>query len=56
VVEARSWQSGAPWIDSVQAARPYWVVRAYSGVLVAVAFVVLLVGLTTGPRRGGRSA
>ena len=56
VVEARSWQSGAPWVESVQAARPYWVVRAHAGVLVAVAFVVLLVGLTTGPRGSGRPA
>jgi cbb3-type cytochrome oxidase subunit 1 len=56
VVEARSWQSGAPWIDSVQAARPYWVVRAHAGVLVAVGFVVLLLGLTTGRRGGGQSA
>ena len=30
------------------AARPYWVVRAHAGVLMAAGFVALLVGLTTG--------
>src|SRR4029079_1506008 len=24
IVEARVWQSGAPWLDSVRAAQPYW--------------------------------
>jgi len=53
LVEARVWQSSAPWLDSVRAARPYWIVRALSGVPIAAGFVALLVGLTTGPRGGG---
>jgi cbb3-type cytochrome oxidase subunit 1 len=53
LVEARLWQSGAPWLDSVRAARPYWIVRLLSALPIAAGFVTLLVGLTTGPRGGG---
>jgi cbb3-type cytochrome oxidase subunit 1 len=51
LVEARTWQSGAPWIESVRAARFYWVIRAHSAVPVAAGFIALLIGITTGPRR-----
>ena len=27
LVEARVWQSAAPWLDSVRAARPFWSIR-----------------------------
>ena len=53
LVEARAWQSSAPWLDSVRAAKPYWIVRALSAVPIAAGFITLLVGLTTGPRGGG---
>ena len=53
VVEARLWQSAAPWLDSVRAARPYWIVRSYSALFIAGGFIALLAGLTTGPRGGG---
>ena len=56
LVEARLWQSGAPWLESVQAARPFWVVRTYAGYLVAIGFIALLLGLTTGPRGAGMRA
>jgi cytochrome c oxidase cbb3-type subunit 1 len=56
LVEARLWQSGAPWLDSVRAARPYWIVRLLSALPIAAGFITLLVGLTTGPRGGGRHA
>jgi len=57
VVQGRLWQSGAPWIESVMASRPYWVVRTHAGgVLVAGGFIALLAGLTTGPRGGGLKA
>ena len=52
LVESRAWQSGAPWIESVRAARPYWVIRAHSAIPIVGGFVALLLGLTTGPRRG----
>jgi cbb3-type cytochrome c oxidase subunit I len=53
LVEARLWQSGAPWLDSVRATRPYWIVRLLSALPIVAGFVMLLVGLTTGPRGGG---
>jgi len=50
LVEARIWESGAPWLDSVRAARPYWTVRTHAGYVIALGFLALLAGLTTGPR------
>jgi cbb3-type cytochrome oxidase subunit 1 len=56
LVEAESWASGAPWLDSVRAARPFWLVRTFSAIPIGAGFVALLVGLTTGPRGGGLEA
>jgi cbb3-type cytochrome oxidase subunit 1 len=56
LVEAGAWASGSPWLDSVRAARPFWVIRTHAGLLVATAFISVLVGLTTGPRGGGLRA
>ncbi|MEQ1885941.1 MAG: cbb3-type cytochrome c oxidase subunit I [Bryobacteraceae bacterium] len=53
IVEARIWQSGAPWLDSVRAARPYWLVRTHSATFIAAGFLCLLLGLTTGERGAG---
>jgi cbb3-type cytochrome c oxidase subunit I len=53
IVEARLWQSQAPWLDSVRAARPFWLLRTLSGIPIAAGFIALLVGLTTGPRGAG---
>jgi cbb3-type cytochrome oxidase subunit 1 len=56
LVEARAWLSGAPWMESVRAARPYWIVRTISALPIVGGLVALLVGLTTGPRGGGLHA
>ncbi len=56
IVEARLWQSAAPWLDSVRAARPYWIVRTGSAIPIAAGFIALLLGLTTGPRGAGLQA
>jgi cytochrome c oxidase cbb3-type subunit 1 len=56
LVEARLWQSAAPWLDSVRAVRPYWLVRSLSAVPIAAGFVALLVGFTTGKRGAGLEA
>jgi cytochrome c oxidase cbb3-type subunit 1 len=56
LVEADAWQSGAPWLESVRAARPLWVHRALAAVPIAAGFVALLLGLTTGPRGAGLPA
>lgn len=53
LVEARLWQSAAPWLESVRAARPYWLVRTGSAIPIAAGFIALLAGLTTGPRGAG---
>lgn len=53
LVEARFWQSAAPWIESVRAAWPYWLGRTLSGVPIIAGFVLFLCGLTTGPKGAG---
>jgi cbb3-type cytochrome oxidase subunit 1 len=54
LVQGLMWQSASPWIDSVIATRPYWIVRTGSGLILAAGFVSLLLGLTTGPAGAGR--
>lgn len=49
LVQAQLWQSGAPWTSSLEAARPYWIVRTLSAIPIAGGFVALLAGLLTGP-------
>ena len=56
LVQSRLWQAGAPWMEAVQASRPYWIVRSLSAVPLTGGFVALLLGLTTGPRGGGLAA
>ena len=56
ILQAKLWQSGAPWLDSLQASRPYWIVRTLSAIPITAGFVSLLVGLTTGPRGAGALA
>jgi hypothetical protein len=48
LVQGRLWQTDAPWMVSVVATRPYWLVRTLSGIPLAAGFVALLLGLTTG--------
>jgi cytochrome c oxidase cbb3-type subunit I/II len=50
LVEAQIWQSDAPWMDSVRAARPYWLARSVAGPLVLAGFIALAMSLFTGPR------
>jgi cbb3-type cytochrome oxidase subunit 1 len=54
VVQGRMWQTAAPWMDSIIATRPYWLVRVFSGLILAAGFISLLLGLTTGPIGAGR--
>ena len=55
LVEARLWQSAAPWMDSVRAAHPYWLIRTHSAIFIAAGFLALLAGLITGDRGAGLS-
>ena len=43
LVEAKLWQSSAPWIDSVRAVRPYWLVRTLTAIPISAGFAALLV-------------
>lgn len=56
LVQGALWKGAAPWIDSVAASRVYWVGRAHLGSILALGFIALLVGLTTGPRGAGLAA
>jgi cbb3-type cytochrome oxidase subunit 1 len=53
VIQGRLWQTDAPWIVSVEASRPFWLVRTLSGIPLGAGFIALLLGLTTGPRGAG---
>lgn len=53
LAEARLWQSGAPWIDSVRAAQIHWLVRVLSAIPLFAGFIAFLIGLTSGPRGAG---
>src|SRR6202790_2484748 len=53
LVEARLWQSAAPWMDSVRAARPYWIIRTLTFIPIGMGFLALLAGLITGDRGAG---
>jgi hypothetical protein len=56
LAEARLWQTTQPWIESVRAAKPFWLIRTLSVVPIGVGFVTLLMGLTTGDRGAGLGA
>jgi cbb3-type cytochrome oxidase subunit 1 len=54
--EAQSWQSGAPWLDSLHSARSMWMHRSFSAIPITAGFIALLLGLTTGRRGAGLDA
>lgn len=56
IVQGQLWQDGAPWIESLQASRPYWVIRSLSAIPITAGFIVLVVGMTTGERGAGAAA
>ena len=56
VLQGKLWQSNAPWLESIQVSAPYWFVRTLSAIPIASGFILVLVGLTTGPRGGGVEA
>jgi cbb3-type cytochrome oxidase subunit 1 len=53
LVEAHLWQSAAPWMDSVRAVHPYWLVRTLTVIPIGAGFICLLLGLVTGDRGAG---
>ncbi len=56
LVQGRLWLEGAPWLESIRASRPYWIIRSAAALPIAAGFVTLLVGLVSGPRGAGATA
>jgi cbb3-type cytochrome oxidase subunit 1 len=52
LVEAKSWGSGAPWIESVRAVRGFWFFRVETSIPLMAGFVAMLVGMMTGVKEG----
>jgi cbb3-type cytochrome c oxidase subunit I len=50
LVQGQLWQSDAPWIDSVAASQPFWMVRSLAGVLFLIGLLALAQAMLTGPR------
>ena len=50
LVEARLWLGESPWLESVQQAKPYWLVRTLSSIPITAGFLLLFYGLVSGPR------
>jgi cytochrome c oxidase cbb3-type subunit 1 len=46
LVQGRLWTDGAPWMESVRASQPYWLVRAASAVPMLLGFVAFILGTT----------
>jgi cbb3-type cytochrome oxidase subunit 1/mono/diheme cytochrome c family protein len=49
LVQGHLWQSEAPWIDSISASRPYWVMRSLAGLTILTGFGALCLAMLTGP-------
>jgi len=56
IIQGKLWQSGAPWVESLKASYPFWLTRSISAVPITAGFVLLLIGLTTGPKGAGAAA
>jgi len=50
IIQGQMWLDGAPWLESIQASRPYWIARSITAIPVALGFILLLLGLVTGTR------
>ena len=48
VVEAGLWKSSAPWMESVRAAQPYWIVRILTFIPIGLGFFCVMLGLFAG--------
>jgi len=56
VIQAGLWLSDTPWLESVQASKPYWIIRSISAIPITAGFIALFLGLVTGPRGAGAKA
>ena len=55
LLQAYLWNLDLPWMTSVTASRPYWILRIVSGGMLVAAFGCFVTGLFTGPLHGERS-
>ena len=56
LVQASSWKSGAPWLDSVRASQPYWAIRIFTFLPIAAGFFMVMAGLFAGKPGAGLEA
>ena len=56
LAQGQLWQDAAPWMDSVRASRPYWLIRTLAAIPVTAGFVLLGIGLLTGAPGAGLAA
>ena len=56
IIQAQLWQAATPWLESVQASKPYWIIRTLSAIPITAGFISVLLGLCTGPRGAGALA
>lgn len=47
-VQGGSWLAGEPWLESVRASTPYWLVRSLSAIPITAGFILVLYGLLSG--------
>lgn len=50
LVQAKLWQQTVPWLESVRASKPYWMIRVLSSIPVTVGFIALAYGLVSGSK------
>jgi len=50
LMQARLWQSEAPWMSSIVASRPYWFIRTFSALPIIAGFMLLIYGLFVRPK------
>ncbi len=48
VVQGTLWQLHVPWMESVRASRPYWILRTLSGIILLAGFLAFGLSLLTG--------
>lgn len=56
LAEAKVWQTSLPWMESIRAAKPHWLHRTFSAILVIGGFISLFTSFFSGARNEITSA
>ena len=56
LAQGELWKAGAPWVVSLRASEPYWLIRTLSAIPITAGFGLLCYGLLKGPRGAGARA